>query len=57
MSKLQWIQLSQGQRHGIEPMFPVSRASPALAGKFFTTEPPGKPSYTVEVGNTRSQSI
>ena len=26
----------------IEPMFP---ASPALAGGFFTTEPPGKPSY------------
>ena len=26
---------------GIEPTFP---ASPALAGGFFTTEPPGKPS-------------
>ena len=25
---------------GIEPMSP---ASPALAGRFFTTEPPGKP--------------
>ena len=26
---------------GVEPMPPVS---PALAGRFFTTEPPGKPS-------------
>jgi len=29
---------------GIKPMSPVS---PALAGRFFTTEPPGKPSYKV----------
>ena len=29
---------------GIEPTFP---ASPALAGRFFTTEPPGKPQNTV----------
>ena len=29
---------------GIEPMSPVS---PALAGRFFTTEPPGKPSFSV----------
>lgn len=43
MSKLQWIQLSQGQRHGIEPMFPVSRASPALAVGLFTSAPPGFP--------------
>ena len=28
---------------GIEPM---SLMSPALAGRFFTTEPPGKPIYT-----------
>ena len=28
---------------GIEP---VSPTSPALAGRFFTTEPPGKPMYT-----------
>ena len=27
---------------GIEPEFPVS---PALAGVFFTTEPPGKPQF------------
>ena len=27
-------------RSGIEPV------SPALAGRFFTTEPPGKPIYT-----------
>ena len=28
---------------GIEPAFPAYQASPALAGGFFTTEPPGKP--------------
>ena len=54
---IQWIRLSQGQRHGTEPKFLASPASPALAGKFFTSEPPGKPSYAVGVGNTRSQSI
>ena len=32
---------------GIEPMSPVS---PALADRLFTTEPPGKPSFSV---NTR----
>ena len=26
---------------GTEPVFPVYPASPALAGRFFTTEPPG----------------
>ena len=26
---------------------PVSVASPALAGRFFATEPPGKPTYNV----------
>ena len=59
-SMLQWIQLSQGERHGIEPVFPASPAPPAssaLADRFFTTEPPGKPRYTVGVGNTCSQSI
>ena len=30
---------------GIKPASPVS---PALAGRFFTTEPPGKPSYKRE---------
>ena len=38
-----WAQLLQGiwdlPELGIEPV------SPALAGEFFTTEPPGKPSY------------
>ena len=33
---------------GIEPTSP---ASPALAGRFFTPEPPGKPSYST-VGKT-----
>ena len=28
---------------GIEP---VSHVSPALAGRYFTTEPPGKPQFT-----------
>ena len=32
---------------GIKPTFPVS---PALAGRFFTTEPPGKPIYGKAVG-------
>ena len=28
---------------GVEPTSPVSPVSPVLAGRFFTTEPPGKP--------------
>ena len=27
----------------------IERTSPALAGRFFTTEPPGKPSYRVQI--------
>ena len=34
---------------GIEPLSPVS---PALAGRFFTTEPPGKPKMTILMINT-----
>ena len=34
---------------GIEPVSSVSTVSPALAGRFFTTEPPGKPTAYVEV--------
>ena len=45
-----WAQLFHGMwdlpRSGIEPM------SPALAGRFFTTEPPGKPLSTAFVKNT-----
>jgi len=29
---------------------PVSPASPALAGRFFTSEPPGKPPLSLEYG-------
>ena len=32
---------------GIKPTSPVS---PALAGRFFTTEPPGKPMYGKAIG-------
>ena len=33
---------------GIEPMYLLS---PALVGRFFTTVPPGKPSFSVDNGN------
>ena len=36
---------------GIKPMSPVS---PALSGKFFTTEPPGKP-YKIGMKKTEAQ--
>ena len=40
-----WAYLLHGMRAlpgpGVEPV------SPALAGRFFTTEPPGKPSFLV----------
>ena len=37
--KLEWVAISQGElpEPGIKPM------SPAVAGRFFTAEPPGKP--------------
>jgi len=37
--KLEWVAISQGElpEPGIKPM------PPALAGRFFTAEPPGKP--------------
>ena len=34
---------------GMEPKSPVSPASPALAGRFSTTEPPGKPQHELSV--------
>ena len=39
---------------GIEPMSPVS---PALAGRFFTTEPPGKPIHLLEWSKSRTLTI
>ena len=38
-----WSGLSFPTNPGIEPL---SLVSPALAGRFFTTAPPGKPSMT-----------
>ena len=35
----------------IEPLSPVS---PTLAGRFFTTEPPGKPIYLVAIDRENS---
>ena len=37
--KLEWVAISRGElpEPGIKPM------SPAVAGRFFTAEPPGKP--------------
>ena len=37
---------------GIEPMFPES---PALAGRFFTTESPGKPCFKLIAFNTATR--
>ena len=55
---LEWVAISSSRdlpNAGIEP---TSSVSPALAGKFFTTEPPGKPSlmsicckYDTEIHN------
>ena len=42
---LEWVAISSSGGlpiPGFEPASPVSSASPALAGGFFTTEPPGK---------------
>ena len=39
---------------GIEPM---SLVSPALAGGFFTTEPPGKPTVTLKRNKTSDPEI
>ena len=41
---VEWVAISPGDLPdpGIEP---VSLASPALAGGFFTTTPPGKPTF------------
>ena len=42
---LKWVAISSSPGPGIEPEFPVS---PASAGGFFTTEPPGKPPRSQE---------
>ena len=41
---------------GIEPEFSMSTVSPALGGRFFTTEPPGKPIAYAEVQVLITQS-
>ena len=43
---LEWVAISysRGSSRGLNPQF---LASPALAGRFFTTEPPGKLKFNV----------
>ena len=46
---LEWVAISysrESSQPGIKSTFP---GSPALAGGFFTTEPPGKPLSRIEV--------
>ena len=38
---------------GVKPM---SSVSPALVGRFFTTEPPGKPTHWNEKGETKGKT-
>ena len=40
---LEWVTISFSRRPSKPGIEPVSLASPALAGRFFTTEPQGKP--------------
>ena len=50
---LKWVAISFSRdlpNPGIKPV------SPALAGRFFTTEPPGKPGDSIIVKNMRNQN-
>ena len=53
---LEWVAIPPGDLPdpGIKPSFPMS---PALAGRFFTTEPPGKPMIYERFGKIKDFSL
>ena len=43
---LEWVAISSSRGSPQPRIEPMSLLSPALAGRFFTTVPPGKPEYS-----------